>query len=592
MKLRKSLLASLHIVWRVSPIYTLGILLITIFQGFAPIIGLHLTKLMLDRVASLFAGASQEVIQALLYLIIIQALFGLVSSIFNLLRMNIETLFSSRVENKIILDILRKAHSLPINHFEDSEFYDRLENAYAEAGTRPLEMMSGALDLLQSGITLVSFVGIVWTLNPWALTAVIIAMLPSFWVQTRFGNLNYWMMKWRAPEARKQAYLGNILHDDVLVKEMRLFNLVGHFLTMHQQLYGQFFQQTSNLLKKQGWYQVLAGILSGGGTLIAMIFLLRITLNGEVSVGEFTFYAGAIAQLGGYLAGTVSSLSNLYSNSLFMTNLFDFLAIAEPPKGGLMEWEELLEVVTFDNVSFKYPNAEKPCLNNVSFSIERGKTLAVVGPNGAGKTTLIKLLVGLYQPTEGRILFNGQDISLYTPDSIFQQISAVFQDFGRYQFTAKDNVALGRVERSAEDGFNDATRRARADTVIAGLPKGADTQLGKLFEQGVELSGGQWQKIALSRSYFRKAGLLILDEPTAALDAESEIEVFKNVRDNMLNCITVLISHRFSSVRSADAIVVLDKGSIVAEGTHHSLMQASEYYRTNFNMQAQGYLAA
>ncbi|RIH80195.1 Lipid A export ATP-binding/permease protein MsbA [Calidithermus terrae] len=499
-------------------------------------------------------------------------------------------LLGDTLQNRIHRRILEKAAGLELAHFENPKTYDALLGATYEVGSRPLGVFTQLVALAQAVLTL-SSIGFLMSRLGWAvMPLVLLASLPGVLVASRFGFENYRMIRRRAPEARMQNYLAQVLVDDDYVKEVRIFGFEGYVLGRWQEVYRKFRAQLVPLVYQRGAWGFAASLASAILIALATLQVLARAAAGRISVGDFALFAQGIVQVQGTFSSLLGGLSGIYQNLLYMRNLFEFLELPARNLDTGEEWKGPIHSVEFQDVSFRYPLTEREVLKGVSFRLERGQSMALVGENGAGKTTVVKLLTRLYEPSAGRILLNGQDARRYSPRSVQKQISSIFQDYARYALTARENVALSRIEEQANRaGLEQASRKGGADEVIAALPEGYDTQLGRQFNRGLQLSGGQWQRLALSRLYFRGSSVLVFDEPTAALDAAAEFEVIEALRQQAKDRITLIISHRFSTVRLADVIVVLEDGRVSEQGSHEELLRQGGTYATLFRLQARGY---
>lgn len=587
----RHLVRALGLVWSTSPTYILLIGPLSVVQGLLPVAQLYIVKLLLDLVSKVLQGVSVvDPLRQLLSILALQAVIGLVGLGLSVAQSFFESLLGERLRNDIQRKILVKASTMNLSSFEDSAFYDQMQKAFQEAGSRPIQIISQLQSIVRSVVTIVSFITILYFLSPWILLILIGTSIPSFLIQTRFGNLNYWMLRRRVPELRKQEYYSYILRTDWLIKELKLFNLEGHFLRQFDKLFNTFFLETGRLYKQRAWATFSGSVIASVGSLGALIFVALAVVARTISVGDFSLYSSAVAQFSSRVGSVLGGVSELYNHALFAANLFEFLDLPNSALDKGAQWSEPIHSVEFRHVSFRYPSTDQLVLEDMSFSISSGQTLGIVGPNGAGKTTLIKLLCALYRPTEGKILLNGKDASHYSQRSIQRYVSATFQDFGRYELTATENVKVGDVE-AEEDGqrFGRAVSMAGIRDDLEKLPKGYATQLGRWFNEGHQLSGGQWQKVALARAYFRDASVIILDEPTSALDAQSELDVYQTVQHHQKQKMTILISHRFSTMRLADHIIVLQDGKIAEVGSHEQLLAKKGYYKDHFELQAVGY---
>jgi len=536
----------------------------------------------------------------------------------------VRQLLGARLGMSIHLQILAKAGELELHHFENSEFYDKLTRARREASSRPLQLVTENFQILRNGLMLSGYAGLLLAYQPWMFGVILLAAVPAFVAETRFSSQAFRMRNWRSPDARRLNYLEYVLANDQYVKEVKLFGLTDLLLRRYRALAMRFFKEDKSLAIRRSVWAYALSLLSTGAFYGCYVVVVAGTIAGALTIGGMTLYLIAFRQGQAAFQGMLTSLQGLYEHNLYMQNLFSFLAI-ETPSGfenqlnaaatpdvqphalqladpqrhgqpaskdtGLVRSQKAAQGLRFEGVGFRYPQTDAWALRDVSLFIPRGQSLALVGENGAGKTTLIKLLVGLYAPTEGRVLLDGQDVRNWHPEELRRRIGVIFQDFNRYQFALKENVGLGNVDHlEDEPRIQMALSSGGGDAVVAEMPAGLDTQLGRWFPDGVELSGGQWQKIALSRAFMREeADVLILDEPTAALDAQAEHAVFERFKELAKGRTTIVISHRFPTVRMADRIVVLEAGRVIESGTHDALVALDGRYAHLFALQAAGY---
>lgn len=584
---------TLAVLWQASPVHTLITAGSSLVQGVIPAASLWIAKLLLDAVAEVIegrAGGPEEAFARLLGLLALQVGVGASGTLLATLQNWARELLGDALQNRISRRILGKAAILEVERFEHSETYDALRNAYAEVGVRPLGVAMQAMGLAQAGITLASVGVLLGRLGPEIVPLVLLAALPGVAVSTRFGAENYRLIRSRTPEARAQNYLGQILTSDSLVKEVRVFGFDTYLLARWNEFYAKFRSQLVPLLRRRGAWGALAALVSAVLIALATLVVLRRVVAGEVTVGDFSLFALGIAQVQGQFSNLLGGLSGVYQNLLYMRNLFEFLELPARDLDAGEEWTGPIETIEFQDVSFGYPLTDRQVLRGVSLEVRRGEALALVGENGAGKTTLVKLLTRLYEPSSGRILLNGVDASRFSPRSVQREMSIVFQDFGQYHLSARENVALGGLDRLHDDAaIREAGERAGASEFVSRLPAGYDTMLGRMFAGGVQLSGGEWQRLALARLHFRQGSVLVFDEPTAALDAAAEFAVIERLRAAARDRITVLISHRFSTVRLADRIVVLEDGAVVEAGSHQDLLARGGAYAHLYSLQARGY---
>lgn len=586
------LLATLRLVWDASRLHSSIILVSSLLQAFAPAATLWVGKLLLDAVAAAIQSKLQGSFNTLATLLAIQVGIGAAVVLLGTLQGASRELLGDRLQNKITLKILGKAANLEVEQFENAKTYDALKNAYNEVGVRPIGVATQVLSLAQAIITLGS-IGVLLAQLGWlVLLLTLIATVPGVIVSNRFGAENYRMIRRRTPEARVQNYLGMLLTSDQLVKEVRLFGFEPYLIERWQLYYQKFRAQLIPLITRRSSWSFGASLLSSLLIGVATLSVLAKASTATITVGDFALFVGGLSQVQAQFSTLLSGVSSIYQNLLYMRNLFEFLELPQRDLEAGLVWSEPIESIEFVEVSFRYPLTSVDVLNSVSFKVSTGHALALVGENGAGKTTIVKLLTRLFEPTSGTILCNGKDVSAYSPRSLQRQMSIIFQDYGQYQMTARENIALGQLEQITNNSaLEKAALQSGANEFVQTLPSGFDTMLGRMFEGGRQLSGGQWQRLALSRLYFRHASLLVFDEPTAALDAQAEFDTIEALRAQAKDRITVLISHRFSTVRLADQIVVLEAGKIAESGSHESLVQSGGMYAQLFKLQAKGYQA-
>jgi ATP-binding cassette subfamily B protein len=503
-----------------------------------------------------------------------------------------ESLLRALLGQRVNEVILEKALTLTLADFEDSELYDRMTLARREASARPLSLVKRAFGLVQNAISVVVYAGLLWQLSPWAALVLTLAAVPVFVAETRFSADAFRLFRWRAPEARKQTYLETLLAREDHAKEVKLFGLGPLFLERYREIFRALFGEDRALTMRRGTWGFALGLLSTLAFYGAYAWIVTRAISGAITLGDMTMYLLVFKQGQSALAAILSAVGGMYEDNLYLSNLYEFLGhTSKVPAGTKTAGPNPSDGIRFSDVSFHYPGAGTPALEHIDLHIAPGSKLALVGENGAGKTTLIKLLTGLYAPTHGTISLDGLPLSEWDSDALRLRIGVIFQDFIRYQLLVGENIGAGDV-RSFEDEtrWQRAAEKGMADPFVQHLPQRYRTQLGSWFKGGQELSVGQWQKIALSRAFMREdADILVLDEPTASMDAEAESEVFQRFRNLAANRMGIVISHRFSTVRMADQIVVLELGKVVEQGSHDELIAKNGRYARLFNLQAEGY---
>ena len=493
---------------------------------------------------------------------------------------------------KVNVLILEKALTLDLAHFEDSEFYDKMSRARQEASSRPLSLVGRTFGLVQDTLSLVTYGGLLLQFSGWAVLVLMVAGVPAFIAETRFAGQAFRLFRWRAPETREQTYLETLIAREDHAMEVKLYQLGPMLLERYHAIFHRLYDEDRDLTLRRGVWSYLLSLLSTAAFYAAYTWIVLETIAGQISLGDLTMYLVVFRQGQTTFSSLLSSIGGMYEDSLYLSNLYEFLEqdIPKPP-GEATQGPVPGDGIRFENVCFCYPGNRQAALQSISLHLKPGEKLAIVGENGSGKTTLIKLLTRLYTPDSGRILLDGLDLQAWDREALQRRIGVIFQNFVRYQFTVGENVGVGDVDYLEDTArWEVAADKGTARSFIQALPQGFQTQLGRWFKGGRELSGGQWQKIALSRAFMRTgADILVLDEPTSAMDAEAEVRVFNHFRAMTQNQMAILISHRFSTVRMADQIVVLADGKLVEQGTHEQLLQAGERYARLFSLQAAGY---
>jgi ATP-binding cassette, subfamily B, bacterial len=585
---------AVQLVWQTNPWATLGLGFLTLGGALLPASQAWVGKLIVDGVvASIQQGANpEEVRRVFVYLILELSLF-LLSTVVNHARRLIQQLIQLQLANRIRGEIIRKALSLDLAFFEHPDFYDRLQNARRESGYKPVDLINDTFLIIQNTITLVSFAVLLLRFSPWLMVILLATSIPAFIAETRFSEEGFRLLTRRAPESRQINYLARLLTEDASAKEIKLFNLGETLLTRYMTLFKKFFQEDKSLALRRAVVGFGLGLVATLGFYGSYAWIVWHTVQGKISLGDMTLYLTIFRQGQSTFQAILSAVGTIYENNLFMANLFDFFGLK--PQMITAVRHQMLPVplivgIEFRGVGFRYPDSGDWALRDIHLSIRPGEKIALVGPNGAGKTTLIKLLSRLYDPTEGTILIDGIDIRELDPLDLRRRIGVIFQDYVRYHLPASENIGFGQVEALGRlDQIIESARKSGAHSIIENLPEGYDTMLGRWFHGGHELSVGQWQKIALARAFMRDAEILVLDEPTASLDAETEYEIFRRFQELTVGKMAILISHRFSTVRMADRIVVIQKGRIAEIGTHDELLHQEGIYAHLFSMQAAGY---
>ena len=567
----------------------------TIIAALIPAALAWISKVIVDLVVQTISGrfTLEEGIWATVpYVLLEFALFS-VSSVLNEGLMLLRRILTSRLRYTLTTALMLQAIDLDLHYFENPAYYDRLQNARREIEFRSLTLLQTSFQIAQSLITLISVLAILVTFNPLIVLLLFCATTPSLIAQLRYSDKYVFMLSSRASEFRRMNYLEQLLTVDTSAKEIKVFGLGKPLIERYHRLFWEYYNDDTDLARRRGFQMVMWGMVTTASYYGAYGWIVLRALSRAITLGDMTLYLLLFRQAQDSIQSFFSHLGELYEGGRFLENIFDFLSI-QPQMSNVHNPRPvpspIRQGIEFRNVSFRYPNRKKWVLRNINLYIGPQEKLALVGINGAGKTTLVKLLARLYDPTEGQILLDGVDLREYDLEDLRRNIGVIFQDFVRYQTTARENIGFGHIDYlDDEERIVSAARRGGADEMISSLARGYDTLLGNWFEGGQELSGGQWQKVALSRAFMRDSAVLVLDEPTAALDAQREFEIFERFRELTQGKMALLISHRFSTVRMADRIVVLEDGGLREEGTHEELLQLDGKYAALFNKQAAGY---
>ena len=593
-KLIRTLQHAVKLVWQSSPLWTIFSLVFLFIQGLLPLLSLYLVKLIVDTITnSLATTEPTQTFRQLLILILIAGVAVLFQNICQSLSGLTQIAQSQIVIDHIYNQIHSQSIAVDLEYYENSQYYNALHRAQQQASHIPPRILQHLVQIAQSAISLIALATLLISLH-WGIGIVLlITAIPTLLVRIKYAGKTYEQQKLLTSKERQASYFNFMLTSLYYAKELRLLILGNLFRRRFQNLRQQIRQEKLNLEIQRFLKQIIA---QGGSTLVIFalsVFIAYQTLKGAITLGSLIMYYQAFQRGQAALSQLLNSLAGLYENSLFLTHLFEFLDlqpnVAEPPLPQIFP-SKLNTGIQFNHVRFHYPQSARPVLEHINFKIAPGEIIALVGENGAGKTTLIKLICRLYDPTQGNITIDGINIRDFSTTDLRRNISVIFQDYVQYHLTAKENIWLGNLDILPESQqIETAAQDAGADAVISQLPQGYDTMLGKWFEGGEELSIGQWQKVALARAFLRDAPIIILDEPSSALDPQAEAEIFDKFRQVIKGKIAILISHRFSTVKMADRIFVITDGKISEDGSHEELMEEKGTYARLFETQAQHY---
>ncbi len=586
---------ALELVWATSRPLTLALAALTLLAGVLPAGVAWVGAQIVDAVVAAIAAGSQAPGAPLERVLTLVALEGLLVAALAAVQRGLSTcqsLLRAQLGQRVNEMILEKALTLELRHFEDSEFYDKLTRARREASSRPLSLVMRSFGLVQNAIALVSFGTLLAQFSPWAVAVLLLAGLPSFLAEAKFSGDAFRLFRWRSPETRMQMYLETVLAREDHAKEVKLYGLGPLLLDRYRAIFRKVFAEDRALTIRRDTWGFFLGLLSTAAFYAAYAWIALSAVRGTITLGQMTMYVLLFRQGQAAVSAGLAAIGGMYEDNLYLSTLYDYLDTpVDAQDGTATSGPDPGDGVRFEHVSFTYPGASEAAVRDISFHLRPGESLALVGENGSGKTTLIKLLTRLYSPASGRITLDGLDLAEWNPAALRRRVGVIFQDFARYQLTVGENIGVGDVAHFEDEArWRTAGDLAAATPFIEELPLKYRTQLGKWFREGRELSGGQWQKIALARAFMREgADLLVLDEPTAAMDAQAEARIFEQFRELARGRMVILISHRFSTVRRADRILVVQGGEVLEQGSHDDLMRLDGHYAHLFSLQARGY---
>lgn len=599
------------LVWEASPAILIVMSIVSLLNGLFPILGAYITSQLLNEIVEAFnlAQAStnttgnlifQEVFHnpevQIVFWISIELVYLIVKSLINNAYNAFVTVSGEKVANHIKVKIISKSKDIDLSQFDMPEFYEKFENASREASFRPVQIISASFNMISNLISLISFITVLAILTPWAPIVVFVISLPAAIIKFVYGRKNFLYMRRRSKDRRQMEYYSHVLTNKDLVKEVKIFNLSDTFIGKFKSTFTKYFQGLKSLIIRENIWHTIISIVTALVNAALFLYVAIRVCYGDINVGDYSFYAGSLNSIISCVATIVTATATIYQGTLFIDNVMEFntvkpkiVPIQEP---ALNVQRHIAHTIEFKNVSFAYPGSDKLVIDNLSFTLEKGTTTVLVGLNGAGKTTIIKLLTRLYDPVDGIILLDGEDIRKYDTKQLYSIFGTIFQDFGKYAVTIGENISFGNISKEQElDRVEMAASHSGANEFIQNYPNGYDTSLMKFFDDdAAELSIGQWQKLSVARAFYSDSDIMILDEPTASLDAIAEQQIFKQFEELTKDKTSIFVSHRLSSATTADNILVIENGKLVEEGSHKELMNKQGKYYDLFTTQAKRYI--
>ncbi len=595
----------ISLVWHTSPAILILMALFCLIDGVLPVVGAYISAELLNGISDLITegalgGLSSDVFETLrpvLFLLLMQFIYLFFKRVLERLNSGVTAIAGELVVNHIKLKIINKSKTVDMSSFDRPEFYEKLENANREAGMRPIGILTATFNVISASISIISFVAVLATLSPWAPVVIVAAALPGAIVNYIYRNRNFRYIRRHSKDRREMNYYSGLMVNKDMAKEVKILGLGDEFTEKYEGAFKRYFKGLKRLILRENVLRVIVSLVSTLANCALFAYVAYDVIYNQGLIGDYSLYTGALNSVVSYVSILVTATATIYEGTLFIDNMIDFMneetkikPITEAP---LLPERGVAHTLEFKNVSFAYPGTDKYVLEGISLKFNAGDKIVLVGLNGAGKTTLIKLLTRLYDPTEGAIYLDGKDIREYDVKAYYDMFGIIFQDFGKYAVSASENIEFGDIDKDADrDLVRSAAISGDADGFISELPRGYDTPLTRMFEEdGIELSGGQWQKLSVARAFYKESDILILDEPTAALDALAEQAIFNQFAELASGKISIFVSHRLSSAVTADKIVVLKNGGISEIGTHEELMERRGDYHLLFSTQAQRYMS-
>ncbi len=585
-----------QLVWETKKWIFFAMMLVSVLKGVLPVVGALISADLLNALAQAYLG--EVALGSIIYLLIFQFVYIFINKIMTNIDKLVTRISGELVANHIKLKILTKAKEVDIGRFDIPDFYEKLENANREASTRPIQILNATFSALSTIISLVSFVLILWNISPFAPLIIVILGIPTAVLNFRYRQKNVSYMRHKSKDRRQMEYYSRLMVDKDIVKEVRLFGLSDEFINRYKNVFAKYFSGLKKLIIRENLWGILISVVTTLANCLLFLYVAYKVTKGEIMVGDYSLYTGALNSITTGVGTIITTTATIFEGTLFIDNVIAFMKDKKTVKSTLktprLPKRNGGHSIEFKNVSFKYPGSERYVLKNINIKLNAGETVVLVGLNGAGKTTLIKLLTRLYDPTDGIILLDGYDIREYDVNALYDLFGIIFQDFGKYAVTAKENITFGQIDKEINNADIEMSAvQSNSKAFIERLPKGYDTPLMRIFEEdGVELSIGQWQKLSVARAFYSDSDIFILDEPTASLDAIAEQEIFNQFDALRKDKLTLFVSHRLSSATTASKIIVLMNGEVVEQGTHSELMDLGGHYCNLFSTQAQRYISS